>query len=878
MTDTISKKEQLRLCASRLQEKQRHLVQSFLNRNESEEDFLWQHSQILDNYFCETFEKSNVGPRIGINKKPFAIVALGGYGRQEQCIHSDIDLLLLFKNKVPPAAEDLIREIVYPLWDLGLEIGHATRSMAECLRLAEQDYEILTPLLDARFICGISSLYLELIRQVREKIINKNKNKIISWLIKRNRERHEHFGDSAYLLEPNLKEGRGGLRDYHTILWIAKIRSNLKERRDLEFHGYFSYDEYQLFCHALEFIWLVRNHLHYNTKRKCDQLHFDYQISLARSLGYKDEKEYRSVEQFLGELHAQMEFIKNQHQIFLKEIESNRLKRGRKKSIKTTRIEGLEIKREMIFFSSPEAILNSPELLIRIFEESIRLKIPLSAEAMRLIKHFGHLVDEKFRKSDKMIGIFEKILLEPSTEFHVLDDMLSTDFLVRFIPEYQGVLNRIQYDAYHLYPVDKHMLRTVYTIKKFGTSHDPTNSPLCGKIYRELKDRKVLLWAGLLHDIGKADPSKGHSERGAKIAHSIMTSKGYPTDVVDTVDFLIREHLFLVKNATRRDLNDEETSLICARRIKDPIRLKLLYLLSIADSIATGPKAWNDWTSTLLQELFIKVLSILEKGELASEEAMELMEQKRQIVLDAMKTDHKSSELEALYNIMSPRYLLYASPEQILAHAELFMTKGMEPFVWEVAEIPETETRTVTICATDTPGLVSKIAGVFTLNGIDILNVQVFTWRNNTALDIFKVKPPPDQMFEKERWTRAAKHLKKALSGELDLRKVLKERLQTCRFSTRTISGRQPRVVVDNESSSFFTIVEVFTDDFLGLLYRITDALYRCKLDIWVAKIATKVDQVLDVFYVRDFDGQKVDTPQQVALIKNTVLKVLPGR
>ncbi len=861
-----------------LREKRKQLVRNFLNGNETEAQFLRLHSRIVDDYFCETFENSKVGPRIGIIKNPYVIIALGGYGREEQCIHSDIDLLLLFKNKVPPAAEDLIREVIYPLWDLGLEIGHATRSMSECLRLAGEDYEILTTLLDARFICGISSLYLELRKQVREKIIKKNKTKITSWLIRRNRERHERFGDSTYLLEPNLKEGLGGLRDYHTLLWIAKIRSNLKDRRDLEFHGYFSYDEYQLFCQALEFIWLVRNHLHHKSGRKCDQLHFEYQISLARSMGYKENKGYRPVEQFLAELHAQMEFIKNQHLVFLNELETKSPKRGRKKPMKTTSMEGLEIKRGMIFFSSPEAILNSPEILIRVFEESVRLKIPLSAEARRLVKHFEHLVDEDFRNSEKMIRIFEKILLEPSPEIKVLDDMLSTGFLVRFIPEYQGVLNRIQYDEYHLYPVDKHMLRTVHMIKKFGTSQDPTNTPLCGKIYNELEDRKILLWAGLLHDIGKAVPSKGHSERGARMARSIMESKGYPPEVVDSVGFLVKEHLFLVKTATRRDLNDEETSIICARYIKDPSCLRMLYLLSVADSIATGPKAWNDWTSTLLQELFIKVLSILEKGELASKEAMELMEQKRQVVLDAMRSDSRRSELKSLYNVMSPRYLIYASPEQILAHAELFLTQGDKPFVWEVSETPEIGTRTVTICAKDTPGLISKIAGVLTLNGIDILNVQVFTWRNNTALDIFKVKPPPDQMFEEECWTRAAKHLNKALSGNLDLRGALKEKLTAYRSQGRTVSGRKPRVVVDNASSSFFTIVEVFTDDFLGLLYRVTDALYRCKLDIWVAKIATKIDQVLDVFYVRDFDGQKVDTPEQVALIKKTILEVLPGK
>lgn len=867
------REQQLTNASMRLRKRRQQLEDDFLSGKEM--DFLLLHTRILDDYFCETFEHSIVGPRIGINKNPYAIIALGGYGREEQCIHSDVDLLLLFKDHVPNTAEDLVREVVYPLWDHGLEIGHSTRSLRECIRMAGKDYEILTPLLDARFICGISPLYTELIKQVREKLLNKNIEKIISWLIEKNRDRHERFGDSSFMLEPNLKEGRGGLRDYHTLLWIAKISGQIKQKRDLEFSGFLSHHEYESLTEALAFIWSVRNRLHHMTGRKCDQLHFEYQIRMARAMNYEEKNGLQPVNRFLGCLHEQMEFLKQQHLTFIYEMEIKTKKFSKKNFMKDMGVDGLIIKKGILFFKAPEAILNCPELLIKIFEESVLVKVPLGNEARRLIKDFVHLVDEKFIRSESAVRSFERILEEPSPRFKLLEDMLHTGFLPRFIPEFQSVLNRIQYDEYHLYPVDKHMLRTVQTVKKFGTQEDPTNHPLCGKIYNELKDRKILLWAALLHDIGKGVPEHGHSERGELIARNIMETKGYPPKIVDTVGYLVKEHLLLAKTATRRDINDEETSINCARRVRDPERLRMLYLLTVADSISTGPKAWNEWTATLIRSLFLKVLNILKKGELASSEALEIVEKKRSMVIALAKSAQELSELEKLFNFMSPRYLLWAPSEEMYNHIKLFNKRGDKPFVWDIVQAHDTDTRTVTICAQDAPGLISKIAGVFTLNGINILDVQVFTWRNNIALDIFKVQPPPDQVFEDERWARAAGHLTDALTGKLNLKEALKEKLSSHRGSGLLKTGRNSRVEVDNESSSFFTIIEVFTDDFPGLLHCITDALFSCKLDIWVAKIATKVDQVVDVFYVRDFDGQKVDTLEQEAMIKETILSTL---
>ncbi|WP_319406881.1 [protein-PII] uridylyltransferase [uncultured Desulfosarcina sp.] len=839
--------------------------------------FLDDHARLIDDYFRQSYEKSAVGPKMDIAKNPYAVVALGGYGRAEQCVFSDVDLLFLFEKKVPRVAEDLVREIVYPLWDMGLDVGHATRSIKECVSMARKDFEVLTSILDARFICGMSPLFIKLMDQIRSKFINLKPDTIISWLVETNRERHRRFGDSSYLLEPNFKEGQGGLRDYHTMLWIAKIKSGIKQRRDLEYYGYFSHDDYTRLSDALAFIWNVRNRFHLMMNRKSDQIHLEQQRKLAEVMGIQAVNGHLPVEHLLGELHGHMEYVKQQHEMFLYEMEQKKRLKRKNKGLKTTQVKGLKFNRGMLNFNSPEKILNNPHLLIDIFVESAAQRSPLNTEAKRLVKDFAHLVDDRFRCDPNVVQQFERILIRSSRAFEVLNQMLYTGFLARFIPEFNSVVNRIQFDQYHLYPVARHLLFTIKILRSFDTDAGVEGDPLAHSLYKELKKKKVLLWAALLHDIGKGDPKSGHSERGAVLVEKILLEKGANPSDAKTVAFLVEHHLLLVQTATRRDINDEETAIAMARIIKKVDLLKMLYLLTVADSMATGPKAWNDWTSSLLKNLFFKVLNVLEHGELASGRAVRTVGKKRQAVIDAMAMEMVPDQVERLLNFMSPRYMLYTPVGNIPKHLQLYARIGDRPFVWHIQKSPDSDTRTVTICAKDRPGLISRIAGVFTLNNIDILDVQIFTWRNNIALDVFEVTPPPDPIFEDERWNRACRNLEDALADRLDLGKEL-IRKKNDAASIRPFTAERPTVItVDNTTSSFFTIVEVVTFDFPGLLYRVTDALFKCGLDIWVAKIATKVDQVVDVFYVRDFDGQKVDAPQQVAAVKAAIQEILPG-
>jgi [protein-PII] uridylyltransferase len=855
-----------------LQKKKSTLIARFLEGDEPA--FQARHAEILDDYFRDTFAGSSVGPGMGFDKNPHAIIALGGYGRQEQCVHSDVDVLLLFKKKVPDQAKGLVQEIFYPLWDMGLEVGHATRSLKECISLASKDFEVLTSLIDARFVCGISSLYSLLMVQLQEKVLRRRGAVYLNWLAERNRARHARFGDATYLLEPNIKEGLGGLRDYHAMLWVARAAFNAVEPRDLEFLGYLSHDEFQSLEDGLSFIGGVRNWLHHLTGRKCDQLYFEYQIKLAEALGFEEINGQTGVERFLGALHGKMEFLKRQHLIFLGRAMAPKGKFRKRKSSRRVITPGIVLMDETLHFESPEVILEKPNLLIKIFEHSAVLGFPLSIDATRLVREFLYLVDEKFQTSRKVIKSFRRILAAPLKTLNVLNDMLTTGILVALIPELKGIVNLIQYDEYHVHPVDKHSLRTVQTLKGFRNGGPETQDAFYGALLSEIDRPDLLLWAALLHDAGKAIDVQNHSSRGAEIVRQVFERMGFPEQDIERVSFLVHEHLSLIHMATRRDINDERVVIECARGFPDVDLLKMLYLLTVADSKATGPKAWGEWTDTLLRELFVKILRILEKGELATQASAELVEAKKADVLEHAVALPRE-QLEALFDQMSPRYLFYTKAKDIIRHIELYERLGEESFHLETQAKSRSKYRTVTVCAKDFPGLFSKIAGVLTLNNLDILSAQIYTWRNHIALDIFRVKAPPDRLHEDEVWARVSGDLRSALAGTLALESALSKKVQAYRSLKKKIAIQPDRVVVNNEASDFFTVVEVYTHDFPGLLYRVTDALFRCKLDIWVAKIGTKADQVVDVFYVRDFDGQKVVDPKEMEAIKETITDVL---
>jgi [protein-PII] uridylyltransferase len=847
---------------------------SLFSNGKGLETFQDQYTEIMDQYFRRSLQESRAGQKLFMNKDPFALIALGGYGRKDLCLFSDIDVMVLFGSKVPSMAKSLVGDIFYPLWDAGLELGYGTRSVKDCLGLAKGNFEALTSMMDARFICGDSPLYLSFLADLRKKAVQKRAVPFKRWLIEKHELRMAVFGDASYLLEPNLKEGIGGLRDFHHILWLAKAFLDLKVPRDLEYLGELSHAEYEDLVKNMEFIRLVRNRLHRLSGRKNDRLTYDYQEKIAESLGYQEQNDVPGVEHFLGRLHRTMASLKSIHRSFvLTHLSPRNQLMGKPHSEDLP--ESLHLTQGEICFDSATTIVSKPVVLMEIFDTGCRLGVPLSLEAKRLVREFLHLVDDRFRSSPKAIQGFLRII-NHQRAFEALDAMLEVGFLDAFIPEFGQIRDRVQFDSYHIFPVGTHSLHTLRNLKDLSKE----KHILLLDIFNEIPDPEQLFLAALFHDIGKT--GKSHARKGALITRDILKRFGYDDARAGEILFLVAHHLLLTETATRRDLNDEKVVVQAARIIENPERLKMLFLLTWADGKATGPRAWNEWIENLVEELFFKLLHTFGEGELVTPDATHRVRQTVLRVRRETEGDVPGEELEELIEVMTPRYLLETKPSDVVRHIMTFRSlrdgfKNHPSAVFHLDARDEAPGGVweVTFMAKDRPGIFSDIAGVMALNNINILSAQVYTWRDGTAVDVFKVSSPLDPLRSAEIWNKAREEMGEVLRGELALSSCLDEKALPSFFPVPKSLVRPPEVIVDNDSSDFFTLVEVFAGDRLGLLYRITHTLFCLGLDIRIAKIATKADQIADVFYVRDLDGQKIVDKDRAERIRKALLHEL---
>jgi len=848
------------------------LILEFLEGNVTN-SFQEDYSEIMDLYFRMTVQESMTGQTLFKKRTPFALVAVGGYGRRDLCIHSDIDILILFNKKIPSQAKALSEELFFPLWDAGLELGYGVRTIKDCLNLSKDDFEVLTSLMDIRFICGDSLLYLDLTEALGKKVVKKSASSFIKWLNQEGRTRMETFGDASHLLEPNLKEGIGGLRDYHHILWMAKAFLDVRQPRDLEPLGKFSTGEYNDLRQCIEFIHLVRNHLHELSGRKNDRLNFEYQEKIAKRLGYKNIPKFPAVEQFLSKLHSCMESVKTLHRCFLS-LHAPHRQGALKDSASNEITHGIRLANDELDFKSAEAIKNDLPLLMDIFDQSCRLGVPICLNAMRRVKDFLPLIDDGFRRSPRVVRSFLNIINGKHTAV-TLDQMFETGLLDSFIPEFGEIKHRVQFDAYHIFPVGRHVLETVSNLKNLSKE----KTLLLTSTYADLKNHEHLFLSGLFHDIGKN--GKGHAKRGVHIARTILERMGYPEEGIEEITFQIAHHLILAEISTRRDLDDEKIIIQTARTIGDIDRLKMLYLLTWADSRATGPRAWNEWTANLVQELFFKSLHILERGELATPDSAQRIAKLKAKIKRKLGEGIDHEDFERIFETMPTRYKLSISPKDIVHHMDMSLRfekelkKNPGAFILDVSENKPEEYWQVSFVGKDRPGLFSDLAGAMALNNINILSSNIFTWRDGAAVDIFYVTSPLDPIHSRDTWEKIKSDLKNTFSGKISLAQLLSRKAAPSILSTPGKPSLPPDVVIDNDASDFFTLIEVFASDRIGLLYLITRTLFDLHLDIRIAKIGVKGDQIADVFYVRDLDGQKIEDEQQVNEIKRVLLHQL---
>ncbi len=810
------------------------------------------------------------------------LIAQGGYGRGELNPQSDIDLLFLYTWKLTPYVESVAEKILYTLWDAGFQVGHATRSISDSIRLANKDMKVKTALLDARYLCGDSVLYQDLEKAVEEHLVKKNADRFIRQKLEENRLRHENYGASVYLLEPDVKEGEGGLRDVHTTLWIAKVKNKIKDLDSLALQGVVNSKDLSELKNSLDFLWRVRNELHFSSGKHLDQLTFEMQEKVSLALGFAAERTLKRVEVFMRKYYLQASNISRVTSLIIHRVtevysplDFMGLIAGRKIR------EGIRISRGNLYITNPEILRSDPGNLMRIFVDVQKYHVKVDQESRELIREHLGLIDEKFLRSAAANLPFFEILKWKDRAYETLLEMHRCGVLGAFIPEFGRLLCMVLHDAYHTYTVDQHSLRLIKEVEQLKSGEFKDTLPLLTQLAREVEKIEILYLGLLFHDIGKGYGG-GHSEIGSRMVKNIGPRMRLNVDDTAQLEFLVQHHLLLAHTAFRRDLDDEKTILDFARTMGTINNLKMLYLLTYADIRAVGPAVWNNWKGNLLEELYLNTLKVLERFEKGDYEREDRRARVRRIqarLRHRLGSEYSQERILGFLESMPDRYFLTTPEDEMPSHFVLKEQFAGGSFVSSVRHFPERDCSEMVVCTKDRPGLFASIAGVLAALGLDILNARITTCKDGLILDVFRISHSgrPQVVMDPKKWTRVNTTLEGVLAGSADV-----VRLVAGSETSSLLARRAPKVStvihVDNQASDDFTVVEVYTEDRIGVLFAITYGLHQMGLSIHLAKISTNVDQVADVFYVTDEQGKKVQDEERVEQIRQTLYQgLVPG-
>ena len=781
--------------------------------------------------------------------KGWSVVAIGGYGRQDMCPFSDIDILLLAERQGLKAdAERLVSALIYPLWDMGLNASYSVRTIKETLADMEKDFFLKTSLLNIRFIDGGNTLFKGLAASIQKKTSNKKwKTSFIADLVNHDRKRHEAFGDDAYILEPDIKDGQGGLRDFHSILWMTRVVFGEKDLDKLVENNIISAKDLIELQDAVDFLLKIRFALHQAPGRKQDHLGFEYQQRLSGILGLSYPEIETPVEAFMKKFHLSASAIKILHRNITFSI-MDMFSLIKNKSDKQLS-QNIIIRSGMVAFSENQTTSFRPSVLMEAFLACASTGMELHPSARTIIRNNSDFA-VKSRAFEQIRSIFLQILNSDYPQAGLIP-MLETGVLELFIPEFARIRSKIQFDFYHVNTVDMHSIRTLTELKRLEQKEKLA--------FSKIHDTDMLMLAALLHDIGKGSGGR-HEATGAALAYDIALRLGFKTEYAETVTFLVRNHLLLPHTATRRDLSDEKTVFKFARAAGSVQNLSMLYLLSIADSIATGPVAFNDWKGALFNELFVKALYLLEKGELKSSETIRRLDSGWDELLRLIPAEY-SGKLWAL----PQHYLLHHDTSDIIRHIKLCeaVLKG-SPIKIDV--IPTGGHFRLTVVTKDKPGLFAELSCIMACMHLEVLSAKVFTWHNGIAVDTFDVSPPWNGYDD---WDRFADIFNSLSSGETDTSTVLSQIPALLNPAKKPKFTTKPLINIDNQSSDFFSIIEIRATRAKDLLYLISQTLSINSLSIHRAFITTDADISVNIFYVVDETGEKIeDRGKQANLIK----------
>ncbi len=814
-----------------------------------------------------------------------AIVAVGGYGRGTLAPGSDIDLLFLVPYKQTPWGESVIEAILYILWDLRQKVGHATRSVAECMRQARADMTIRTTLLEARFILGNAELFSEFRESFDREIARSDTREFVSAKLAERDSRVMRAGASRYLVEPNVKEGKGGLRDLNTLFWIAKYVYRVREAKELVAAGLFTAAELSLFERCEEFLWRVRCHLHFATGRAEERLAFDVQPTIAKRLGYHDRSGLSPVERFMkhyflvakevGDLTAIVCAALEEKQAKPRAIFERFLQPFRRRRSRAPQGDFI-VDHDRISIVDADVFKRDPVNIIRLFWMADHHGLPLHPDALRAVTQSLRLIDANLRANKEANRLFLEILLSRNMTEITLRRMNESGVLGRFIPEFGKVVAMMQFNMYHHYTVDEHLLRAVGGLSDLEAGRMPEHQQLVDEILPTIVNRKVLYLGLFLHDIAKGRRDD-HSLAGMEVARNLCPRLGFTPGETESVAWLVEHHLTMSSFAQSRDLSDRVTIENFAAVVQTMERLKMLFVLTVCDINAVGPGVLDAWKAQLLRVLYWETEVVLGGGHSAVDRKSRVAAAKEE--LRAALPDWSDEAFDSYAKRHYPAYWLKVDVARKLRHAELLrqMNGASAPLATAV-ELDRTRGAVeLTVVAPDNPRVLSIIAGGCAAGGANIVDAHIFTTVDGLALDtIFFSRAFSQDEDEMRRARRIADLIDRALRNEVVVSEELKARAKA-RLPTDAFSVA-PEVVVDNSLSNVYTVIEVSGLDREGLLFELTNAISRLNLNIASAHIVTFGERAVDAFYVTDLTGAKIASPQRQAAIKRQLLDVLGGQ
>ncbi|MBT3991219.1 MAG: [protein-PII] uridylyltransferase [Rhodospirillaceae bacterium] len=807
-----------------------------------------------------------------------SIVAVGGYGRGELAPFSDVDLMFVIPYKETPYSEQIIEFMLYMLWDMGLKVGHSTRSVDDAIRLSKQDLTIRTAILDARWLWGDQALFGELTKRYQDDVVAGSGPNFVEAKLQERDDRHERMGDTRYVVEPNVKEGKGGLRDLQTLYWLARYLYGVEEVEELVPLKVFTKQDVSRYRKACDFLWTVRCHIHYLTNRAEERVSFDVQKAVGEKMEYNDRPGSSGVERFMKHYFLMAKDVGDLTRVLCAVLEDQQKKRT------FFRLPGLRRRAKMdgfvddhgrIMVEGKRGFRDDPIKMIRVFYEAQKHDLDIHPEALRRISRNLKLIDKDIRDDPDANRMFIEILTSKKDPEIALRRMNEADVLGKFIPDFGRVVAQMQYDMYHTYTVDEHTIRAIGILSRVEDGSYADDMPNASQAVAEVQSRRALYVAVLLHDIAKGRGGD-HSELGAELAKEICPRFGLSAEETETVSWLVLNHLMMSDIAFKRDIDDPKTIKDFVASVKSVERLRLLAVLTVVDIRAVGPKTWNAWKSGLLRGLYQRALETM-SGDMVADNRGARIEYAKGDLRDAL-TSWDDAEKEEFISTGYPAYWLAYGTDVHQRHAEIVRAAKAndESLHIDIRIDDEFEYTELTVYTPDHPGIFSQIAGAVALSGATIMDAKIVTMSDGMVMDSFSILDINNQAYNQPRQLdRLRTRIDETLAGKLYLDQELAKAAKSGLMKKEELFNVAPRILVDNNASSTDTVIEVNGRDRVGFLYDVTTALNALGLKITSAHITTYGAHVVDAFYVKDIFGLKIKGDSKLDHIRRELLKVV---